>query len=159
MPGLDCRRLQDRIVRAERRMLPADGWCRPCLAAEVRGLSSAVVVAVAPISATPGWQRGLAVLAVHRGVEACRGVRLRTSLSVTGWPAGRSSSSPVRPSSTSLRVERLQLCVSPRCRAWTAADCRTGLSELNAGCCQRTGGAAPALRRKYEAIAPQLLLQ
>src|SRR5664280_2129617 len=76
---------------------------------------------------------------------------------IGGVVSSSSNPRPVRPSSTSLRVERLQLCVSPRCRAWTAADCRTGLSELNAGCCQRTGGAAPALRRKYEAIACLLL--
>src|SRR5664280_2166859 len=143
MPGLDCRRLQDRIVRAERRMLPADGWCRPCLAAEVRGHSCAVVVAVAPISATPGWQRGLAVLAVHRGGSE-RPVR---GPGVAGWasPTHRAIAA------AAVNCEYCQTSLpagSRRDRRYCNNNCTAMASYF-----RRKAGAAPPVRWQHPAFS------
>jgi hypothetical protein len=50
-----------------------------------------------------------------RGLEACRGVRVRISVSVTRSPAMWPSRTTARPSSTSLIVERFQPWASPSC--------------------------------------------
>jgi hypothetical protein len=130
-------------------------WAKPSGSSPARRSIQDRIAGVVSSSSRPS----AASTSATRGLEACRGVRARISVSETRSPAARPSRTTARPSGTSLIVERCQPWASPSCRAQAAAARSTGLPAPSAGCCHRGGGAAPSLRRQYEASALQLLVQ